>query len=365
MNKSPDRSTKGDPHRLSREACQWVVDLDESPGEASLARFREWLAGDPARSVAFEAARADWHRMDAVRSMPAVLARLEIAAADPARQSLPAPPLSPVRWWPGRRQLLAGAVTVVLAVLSIGMWQRWWIVGPEEFRTARGEIRLLQLPDGSTAHMNTASRMTLTFTGEARRIDLLEGEVVFDVRHERYRPFVVRAGSRVVRAIGTNFAVLHDGPRLQVTVVEGRVDVALLSSEEHGHARTPADASVFAVRAGESFSSAAGTQQIGTVRKLDSTQLERQLSWEHGRLIFEGEALQDVVTELNRYSRQHIVLANEHLGTIRVGAVFSTSDIDGALAILGESLSLRIVHVSPLVTLIAPADQAAPRSEIH
>src|SRR5260370_434474 len=58
-----------------------------------------------------------------------------------------------------------------------------------------------------------------------RRVALADGQAIFDVVHDARRPFVVEAGGRQVRDVGTQFDVRERGGEFTVTVARGRVEV--------------------------------------------------------------------------------------------------------------------------------------------
>ena len=70
-----------------------------------------------------------------------------------------------------------------------------------QYRTAIGEQRIVKLEDGSIVTLNTRSQIKVRFERDRRRIDLIEGEALFEVAHDTARPFQVFAGTAEVRAV--------------------------------------------------------------------------------------------------------------------------------------------------------------------
>ncbi|MFB2350973.1 FecR family protein, partial [Priestia megaterium] len=79
--------------------------------------------------------------------------------------------------------------------------------------------------DGSRLRLDADSRARVRLSAERRDVELLEGRAFFDVAHDAARPFVVKAGATSVRALGTRFEVGRTGPAVEVTLVEGKVQV--------------------------------------------------------------------------------------------------------------------------------------------
>ena len=90
----------------------------------------------------------------------------------------------------------------------------------------RREARRSRLADGSTATLNTSSRIVVFYSPLARDVYLSYGEATFDVARDPSRPFNVHAGRRVVQAPGTTFNVrVFPDDNVELTVTEGQVKV--------------------------------------------------------------------------------------------------------------------------------------------
>src|SRR3546814_17782156 len=67
--------------------------------------------------------------------------------------------------------------------------------------------------------------MRLRETPGERRVDLVAGRAFFRVAPDPSRPFIVNAGGKSVRAIGTAFEVSFEHGNMVVTLAEGKVRV--------------------------------------------------------------------------------------------------------------------------------------------
>ena len=101
----------------------------------------------------------------------------------------------------------------------------WFWSDRNAFATRVGEQRVIPLADGSSLSLDTDSRVRVRFTDRQRRIDLVEGQALFNVEHDAGRPFVVYAGKTRVTAVGTVFDVRRAGEEVRVTLVSGAIDV--------------------------------------------------------------------------------------------------------------------------------------------
>lgn len=95
--------------------------------------------------------------------------------------------------------------------------------------TARGNQYQLVLADGSKLYLNSASslRFPSSFTGSAREVELMSGEVYFDIAKDATKPFYVKTSEMMIEVTGTHFnisAYADEGP-VATTLIEGKVSV--------------------------------------------------------------------------------------------------------------------------------------------
>ena len=125
-----------------------------------------------------------------------------------------------------RQRIVAFAVLATfLVAVSFGTG----LFGPgrtetQSFQTDIGVQKTVSLSDGSKILLNTGSRMDVRLSPNERDIYLAKSEAYFKVAHDNNRPFVVFAGNRTVRAVGSCcFAVRLAGNTWStVTVTERR-----------------------------------------------------------------------------------------------------------------------------------------------
>jgi transmembrane sensor len=179
------------------------------------------------------------------------------------------------------------------------------------FSTEVGGQRLEVLKDGSRVRLNTNSKVQVRFTGDERRVKLLRGEAFFEVAHDAARPFTVETDGTKVRALGTKFDVRRDGDAVQVTLVEGRVQVR--QDGRPAIATLAPNQAITVTAAGISAARAANAVEVA--------------GWTTGRLTFRGVPLQSAIQEVNRYSAKKIVLsASSYIANEPVSGQFEPGD---------------------------------------
>ncbi|CAO4140178.1 Protein FecR [Methylorubrum aminovorans] len=309
-----DETDDGD-DPVERTAAAWVARLSSSDAtEADRREFEAWRRADPAHAAAYDEMDALWRRLG---QLP-----------DPRpREGLPKGP----RKGPPKTLASLAALALIGGGLAyeVGLLDRL----RADLWSDVGTIAHATLPDGSGVALNTDTAIALQFTERERGIALLRGEASFDVVPDPNRPFVVRGGGLSVRAVGTRFFLRADGALRPVGVAEGRVDV----SGPSGRA---------VVSAGEEIRVGGGALQV------TAADVERDLAWRDGRLIFAGQPLAAVLAELNRYRRGRIVLLDPRLGERRVTGAFDARNTDEALDVIAATMGARIRRLSPLLVLV-------------
>jgi transmembrane sensor len=321
-------------HWLRQSAAQWFVRLRSGPVTPRLdAKFRRWLASDPANEVDYERHELTW-------ALAGELARDEeierlLAEAQRATHK-PRPTRSRVLTW-------AATAAVLVAVVSISLYWRWPSTAAV-YMTAVGEQRTVVLPDQSRMTLNTSTRVRVEFERTARVIALEYGEATFSVTHDADRPFEVRAARGTARALGTEFNVLSLDSDVTVSVLSGRVEVIAPSTSHRG---APPQSAV--LTHGEEITyNSAGVSQIQPADAL------RINSWRSGRIAFENVDLQDALREVNRYGSTPIMLGDASLASVRVSGVFRIGQTDALLRALNTAFAIEAERREDVIELRAP-----------
>ncbi len=193
------------------------------------------------------------------------------------------------------------------------------------------------LDDGSTVQLNTDTKLIIRMTDELRQIELVHGEVLVEVEHETARPFLVRVDDVQVKALGTLFAVHRLLQSVEVTVVEGRVDVRTITSES----QTGDSASESTLELSAGYRTyVAQHEALPEAKKVN---VDRELAWTQRRLNFERATVAEVAQEFNRYNRMQLILGDAGLADRTISGVFNVNDLDAFITMLD---SLDAIEVS-------------------
>lgn len=306
-----------DPDIRRREAAAWFARLKQRHVAAEdVQAFSAWRRS-PENAHAFARIEAMWDAAE-VLSHDSDMAEMTLAAA--ARGVRRHRPSFERVWKPAA----AGLAALVL-LIGGGVW---FLHQPQVYATGVGERRVVQLADGSTVTLDTSSRVAARLRGRERRLDLVAGQALFDVRPDAARPFVVSAGDARVTALGTRFDVRRLGGDVRVVLVEGRVRV---DAHKGGEPRS------WTLRPGQQV---APNAPAPAVLPVDAA---RATSWTTGRLVFDRTPLATAIREVNRYSKTRIELQASSVADIAVSGAFDTGDVEGFVSALTELYPVSVV----------------------
>jgi transmembrane sensor len=238
---------------------------------------------------------------------------------------------------PRRRRGAAALAASVLLLVAAGTWVATDPLA-DHYRTGVGETRVLQLADGSTVTLAGRTRLAVHLRAGERALRLDEGEALFQVAKDPARPFRVRAGTRVVEAVGTEFDIDRRGDAIEVAVAEGTVAV--------GAARVTQGQ---AVSIGED-----GT--TGPVRKVA---VEQVGAWRTGMLIYQNQPFAAVVAGLNRAFDGAIRVDDPLLARRRVTVSIALKDRKSTLDTLQLVLPVRAIYVRDDTIVFVPKEKSA------
>lgn len=300
-------------HRRA-QASQWFARLKSLPvSKGTLADFFEW-SRDPANAEAFAEVESLWDDTNRIADRPSIL-RLTAEAHARTR---------PSRAGRSLRPLLVMGAGVLLAILVAG----WWIFDVEraqDFATVTGEQKALALSDGSHVQLDTQTRLNALMKDGTRQIRLEQGQAMFDVAHDRARPFRVSAGNVEVEATGTKFDVRFVGGVTRVALFEGGVNIHMQGRE------------TVHLSPGEMWSS-----QSAPAASISQLDLRRASAWTQGRVIFDDTPLSQAISEINRYTPHKVILAAPGRADDPISGSFKTGNPSGFLKAVAALLSLRV-----------------------
>lgn len=325
------------------------------------AETERWIAEDPKRRAVVDSLRAPWiragrpepqldvdraweqlQRRQAARDVPEAAQPHAQISHRHVLQLMPRSPWSRGTLWTRAAAVIAvvsaGALATQLALRSPSAQP----VAPamRDVATARGQRAMLTLGDGSRVSLGVQSRLRFAEGfGGARRDVYLEGEALFEVRHDSLRPFVVHTARATTTDLGTTFVVRDYAVDNSVSVAVREGKVGLRST------RVSLDSSTLNLAAGEF----ARLNAAGEISNRRGT-ADDYFAWTEGRLVFRNTPLTEVAATLERWYDVDILIGPA--GRQRtVNAAFGDDGIETVLNLIAKATDMRVSSRGKTFTL--------------
>lgn len=351
---------------LREEVLGWFIRRDRDDWNAAdESAFQAWLQEDESHRSGYARWQAHWHAMDAMPADAVSLLRARLArdkavqatyASAGVSPAVAARPVEDEKMSPSRRRVLLPALAVAgTAVITGGAglqaWRQWQVqpVFTQAFSTLRGQQSEVPLPDGTRLRLGTATRLEVTYYRQRREVRLLDGQAVFSVKADSFRPFVVMAASTRITVVGTRFAVRHTphmaaDAGVHVLVEEGRVRVTTASQA------SGLGGKVLELNAGQQVSSDAH----GTLTAIAPLPGDGIAPWREHRVSFVDTPLGHALAELERYGSTGLVLRDPTVAALRLSGTFDPRDARTLRSVLPSALPVRL-HEQDGATEVLPA----------
>ena len=151
----------------------------------------------------------------------------------------------------------------------------------------------VSLPDGSKVWLNRNSELSYNHNpGKSTRNVKIKGEAFFDIAHDASKPFIIDAGKANVKVVGTSFNVITDNQKNEVEVFVKTGKVML--SDQSGARELMLEPGFI----GKINSS-------GSSKSLNED--PNYLSWNTNLLVYEGEKLSKVFSDLKRVHNINVI----------------------------------------------------------
>jgi transmembrane sensor len=320
---------------IAEAAIDWLVRLQgETVTERDWLDFDAWLTASPVHAQAYDAVLAFDYRLD-----------LDARLAQDAPVSAPLSASNVVPLRRARRAWLwsAGAAIAATFVAGAILLPNSGLMGVHEttYSTGVGERRTIALEDGSRIEMNAASRLTVRFERNARRVHLGDAQAYFDVAKDSSRPFLISAGDTQVRVVGTQFDVRHRDGQVAVNVQRGLVEV---------RPNLPSDAASFRLRPGQGLSHRKGRTADA---RLSTVAVEEVAGWRQGRLIYRDQPLSQIAGDMNRLFPRPVKLGDAEAANMRLSGVLIVDEQDAMVDRLSHLLPVRTTTTKDAIVIRA------------
>lgn len=301
---------------IRQEAIEWFLQRQKNsePTRKESEHFFKWLAQDNEHLRIYQEVSQHWRAIEKFKQHNF-----------PARQEA-------IRYQRSNVSLFFQYKTVFASLLIICLTSflipKDWLGINQMYSTQKGERQLFELLDGSHIELNTDSEVTVSVNFFRRRVNIIRGEVFFDVHHENTRPFEIHALNGIIRDVGTRFDVYIQPSQVNVLVEEGIVEIEAKTTQT--------------LVAGEQISYVpSGEFTVSSKHKMNDV-----AAWRQGLLIFHNQTLNEVLVEIGRYHATRLYLQNKSLGDLHISGTFHIDQLQSTLNAITKLLPLRIEQIN-------------------
>lgn len=302
---------------------QWILHekYEQSTAEQT-SETEVWLDKKPERRQEADALDAIWND----DCFTAALKQYETNQQNHQQNSQKSDHKSSTLWYGS----IAASVVLTLGIL---LFRSVDVSEPVYFNTQKLQTAHQLLDDGSRLEISAASQVLVKYSAAERHIDLVEGEAQFNVSKDPTRPFVVETRHATLQALGTVFNVDQRRDSTELTVLEGRVEVAPLQA---GNKRVILTAGQRALIRANGH---------GPVETFDLTSYR---DWQHNILEADNMPLADIIAELNRYRNTAIGIHSD-IGNLPVSGTFRLDDAEKNLQLITSAYQLTISEKNGMI----------------
>jgi ferric-dicitrate binding protein FerR (iron transport regulator) len=214
----------------------------------------------------------------------------------------------------------------------------------QEYYTQKGERSTLLLSDGTSIHLNSATkvRFPIVFSKEKREV-FLDGEGFFEVAHNAMSPFIVHTTNAHIRVVGTIFNVTSysEDNKTQVIVSEGQVAFAGTQQQK-----------VVLLNRNQMSSVMKG----GCPTTAEAIRTDKYLAWLKNQMVFENATFAEVIRQLSRKYDVTFEVHDPNLLNRHIVATYGNESLSQIIRSLSFSLRFKYELRGKVVSLYSNQD---------
>jgi ferric-dicitrate binding protein FerR (iron transport regulator) len=234
----------------------------------------------------------------------------------------------------GGRSWWIAAASLILLVCLYGGYR--WLSSAPELKTAYGEIKEQQLPDGTEVTVNANSKLICSTgwqDGKDREV-WLRGEAFFHVRKTPMKSrFIVHTDHFDIIVTGTQFNAVNRQGKANVMLKEGSV---ILHTEE-----------------GKELKMAPGDFVEYNSHLLEKVPVKTDsvLAWKEHKLIFDNTPVRELVKIIYDHYGIKVKLADESIGNKTISGILPNNNLDILLQALEATMDFEVTRVGDTIII--------------
>jgi len=212
---------------------------------------------------------------------------------------------------------------ILLLVLSVST-VTYYFIGKEDIAKmitvscGTGQVKSVDLPDGSKAWLNAQSQISYPEKFSEKRDVQISGEVYFEVKHDEKNTFTVHSKVVDITVYGTRFMVssYNEDPHVSTCLFEGSIAMEI-----------PTIKKTLALTPGDVVTVEKSSMNISK----ESNVAEGLNKWISGGISFYNEPLSEIAKKLQRKFGEEVAIQGSQIQAMKLTADFEGENLDQIL----------------------------------
>lgn len=218
------------------------------------------------------------------------------------------------------RRIVPLVAACILSVVSVSLFVDFPTYSKEYLASNKIQNDILLPPDNSKIYLDANTTINVKYYKNKRVINLSNGKAIFEVTSNETQPFIVNTKRINVKVLGTKFEVVNLEDKLQVNVLEGKVQVSKAQNDKE----------LAIVTKGQSLQLDKNANLISQ----NSVNIEKMIQWKDGKYSFQQTSLNEVLNEFSKHLDINIVFEKEKAKLYPISGNFEVKHFDNFLKVL-------------------------------
>lgn len=298
--------------------------LKETSEEESIA-VQNWIDADPSNKDHFLKFEKIWISSKNLSVQSAVNeneAWLRFKQKTVERKQPTVKKLNPIKSWI--------KIAAALFIIAAG-WSVYQVFSPVSYipLIAGHTVTTKILPDGSELTLNKNARVSYANNFKNNRsIHMEQGDIFFEVAHDKAKPFVINIDNISILVVGTSFNIKHIKAQTEVIVETGIVKVSLGTQE-------------ISLQTGEKVVISKASTKLIKVQNTD----QLYDYYRSNEFVTNNTPLSRLLEVFNEAYGANIIIKDEAIKNLTINTTFkTTASLETNLQVICHTLGLTLIH---------------------
>lgn len=245
------------------------------------------------------------------------------------------------------KYLRVAATLLLISSIAVSLWLLSKS-GKNDVGTAFGELRTINLPDGSTVVLNGNSKLSYKGNWDKNPREVwISGEGLFNVKHINKDPryikpserFIVHCPDMNIEVLGTTFNVRSRHNKTNVGLVQGkiRLDYVDAGSEKQSLIMKPGDYVQHAYKK--------------ALTRIILPAPEKITKWTKHQLLFNDATLAQISEIMTDDYGYHVDFSSPDLATLKIEGEINVPSVDELIETISTTLPVKIIRTDKNITI--------------